>query len=143
MASTNTIISPEAVLCFESRFLYDSIGLWRSRCRFWCKLIGATSELLPGDCSVSSLLGDDFGKDLVGAPSDVSRLLSSRVVGRGRSGKNACGDVVLLHNPSQINAAAATATAITVDVFITFPGSRFRWGNKPKMSFKLQGQESH
>jgi hypothetical protein len=27
MASTKTIISPEAVLCFERRLLYDSIGL--------------------------------------------------------------------------------------------------------------------
>lgn len=27
MASTKTIISPEAVLCFERRFLYGSIGL--------------------------------------------------------------------------------------------------------------------
>jgi hypothetical protein len=33
------------------------------------------------------VLGDDFGKELVGAPGDVSRFLSSRVVGRGRSGK--------------------------------------------------------
>jgi hypothetical protein len=72
------------------------------------------------------VLGDDFGKDLVGAPSDVSRFLSSRVVARGRRGKHACGDVVLLHNPSKINAAAAAATAIMVDVFITFLASRFR-----------------
>jgi hypothetical protein len=43
------------------------------------------------------VLGDDFGKDLVGAPGDVSRFLSSRVVGRGRRGKHACGDAVLLH----------------------------------------------
>jgi hypothetical protein len=116
---------------------------WRLRCRFWCKLIGTTSELLPGDCSLSSVLGDDFGKDLIGALSDVSGFLSSCVVGRGRSGKRACGDVVLLHNPSQINAAAAAATAIIIDVFITFLASRFRWGNERKTSFKLQGQESH
>jgi hypothetical protein len=66
------------------------------------------------------VLGDDFGKDLVAAPSNVSCFLSSRVLGRGRSGKPVCGDVVLLHNPSEIKAAAAAATAIIIDVFITF-----------------------
>src|SRR5258708_22484480 len=79
-------------------FFVTRLDWWRLHCRFWSKLIGTTSELLPGDCSRSSLLGGDFGKDLVGAPSNVSRFVSSRGVGRGRSGKRACGDVVLLQH---------------------------------------------
>lgn len=38
-----------------------------------------------GDCSeASGMRGDDLGKYLVGAPGDVSRVLSSRIVGGGR-----------------------------------------------------------